>query len=161
MKRSSTIVCRIAVAGVLLAGALALAQSGHVVVSAGELQWSAAPPSLPAGARAAVLEGNPAEAGPFTMRLRLPNNYKIPPHWHPAIEHVTVLSGTFHLGVGDKWNETTGKTLSPGSFAVMPPQMHHFAWTTQETVIQLHGNGPWGITYLNPKDDPRNQKAKR
>ena len=157
MKKSGTIVCRIGAAGVFLAGALALAQSGHVVVPGGEIRWSAGPPSLPAGAQATVLEGNPAEAGPFTMRLRLPSNYKIPPHWHPAIEHVTVLSGTLHIGLGEKWDETKGKALASGSFAVMPPQMNHFAWTTQETVIQLHGSGPWGINYLNPADDPRNK----
>ena len=157
MKRSWRGGGALTVAGVLVAGLLGQAQSGHVVVPAGEVQWAAAPPSLPAGAQAAVLEGNPAEAGPFTMRLRMPANYKIPPHWHPGIEHVTVLSGTLHIGLGEKWDETKGKTLSAGSFAVMPPQMNHFAWTTQETVIQLHGSGPWGITYLNPADDPRNQ----
>ena len=157
MKKSRGLVCRIGVVGILLAGVLGLAQSGHVVVPAGEVQWAAAPPSLPAGAQAAVLEGNPAEAGPFTLRLRLPSDYKIPPHWHTTIEHVTVLTGTMHIGLGEKWDETKGTLLSSGSFAVMPPNMKHFAWTTQETIIQLHGTGPWGITYVSPADDPRNK----
>lgn len=135
-------------------GDMASAQSGHVAVSAADIKWGAAPSTLPKGAQAAILEGNPAASGPFTLRLKFPANYKIPPHWHPAIEHVTVLSGTLNVGMGDKWDETKGKALSAGSFAVMPPKMHHFAWTSQETVIQLHGTGPWGITYLNSADDP-------
>jgi len=130
------------------------APPGHIVVTAADVRWGAAPPTLPKGAQAAILEGNPAESGPFTLRLKFPANYKIPPHSHPAIEHVTVLSGTFNVGMGDRWDESKGKALPVGSFAVMPPKMNHFAWTGQETVIQLHGTGPWGITYVNPADDP-------
>ena len=141
----------------LFLGPFVQAQSGHVAFSPAEIQWGDAPPSLPKGAQAAVLEGNPAEAGPFTMRVKLPANYKIPPHWHPTIEHVTVLSGTLNIGMGDAWDETKGKALSAGSFAAMPPQMRHFAWTSEATIIQLHGTGPWGISYVNSADDPRNR----
>ncbi len=120
-----------------------------------EMTWTAGPPSLPPGAQVVMLEGNPAKAEPLTMRLKFPAGYKIPPHTHPAIEHVTVLSGTFHMAAGEKFDESKGKRLPAGSFAVMPVQAPHYAWASEETVIQLHSVGPWGITYLNPADDPR------
>ncbi len=127
----------------------------HVLVTPGDLQWQAGPPSLPAGAQMVVIEGNPTQAGLFTMRVKLPANYRIPAHWHPADEHVTVMSGTFHMGTGDVLDIGKGTVLPAGSFALMPATMHHFAWTTDETVVQLHGVGPWKINYLNPADDPR------
>ena len=95
------------------------------------------------------------QATPFTFRLKLPADYKIPAHWHPAIEHVTVISGTFNMGTGDKLDATKTKALSAGSVAIMPPKTNHFAWTKEETVVQVHGVGPWGITYVDPADDPR------
>lgn len=145
------------------AGALALSlearQSGtpsvHVMVTPGDVKWAEGPPSLPPGSQAAVVEGNPANPGLFTMRLKLPANYKIPAHWHPADEHVTVIAGTFYMGMGDKLDESKGKALTAGSFAVMPTKTNHFAFTKAETILQLHGIGPWGITYVNPADDPR------
>lgn len=147
------------------AGALALSQqakpsgtpSPHVMVTPGDLQWADGPPSLPAGSKAALMEGNPANPGLFTLRLRLPANYKIPAHWHPADEHVTVISGTFYMGMGDKFDESKTKGLAAGSFAVMPTKTNHFAFTKAETVVQLHGMGPWGLTYVNPADDPRKE----
>jgi quercetin dioxygenase-like cupin family protein len=96
--------------------------------------------------------------GPFTLRLQLPDGFSIPPHWHPAVEHVTVISGTFNLSMGEKFDKSGGRALSAGAFAFMPPGMRHFAWTTGETVIQLHGTGPWKINYVNPADDPRKPK---
>ena len=127
----------------------------HSVFTPADLKWGAGPPTMPKGGQIAVLEGNLTESGPFTMRVKFPAHYKIAPHWHPAIEHVTVLSGSLNIGMGDKWDETKGKALSAGSFAIMPPKTNHFAWTTQqETIIQVHGTGPWGITYVNPADDP-------
>ena len=128
----------------------------HVVVTPMEIEWTNGPASLPAGAQAAVIEGDPKQPSLFTMRLKLPANYKIPPHWHPADEHVTVMSGTFNMGMGDQFDQTKGKALPTGSFAVMPATVHHFAWTSEETILQLHGMGPWAINYLNPADDPRN-----
>ena len=89
------------------------------------------------------------------MRLQLPANYRIPAHWHPADEHVTVMSGTLTMGMGDKLDETKGTPLTAGSFALMPSKMNHFAFAKAATVIQLHGMGPWGITYVNAADDPR------
>jgi hypothetical protein len=129
-------------------------QVGHVTVTPTDIKWDAAPPTLPKGIQAAVLEGNPSASGPFTMRLKIPANSKIAPHSHPAIEHVTVLSGALNIGMGDRFDETKGKQLATGTFAVMPAKANHFAWTTQETVLQLHGTGPWGITYVNSADDP-------
>lgn len=129
----------------------------HVLVTPGDLTWQDGPPSLPAGAQFAVIEGDPKQTGLFTMRLKLPANYRIPAHWHPADEHVTVLSGTFNMGTGDVLDTTQGQALPAGSFALMPAQMHHFAWTNEETILQLHGAGPWQINYINPADDPRQQ----
>lgn len=129
--------------------------SGHVMITPDELKWADGPPSLPPGAKFAVLEGDPKNPGTFTMRLKLPADFKIPAHWHPADEHVTVLSGTFNMGVGDQLDPAKGKALPVGSFALMPARTHHFAWTKEETIIQLHGIGPWGINYVNPADDPR------
>ncbi len=122
------------------------------------LQWGPGPPSLPKGAEVAMLEGNPSKPGPFTFRARMPDGYRIPAHWHPGVEHVTVISGTFHLGMGPKFDENAGQAYAPGSFTWMAPHMKHYAWVTGETVIQLHGMGPWGITYVNPADDPRRAK---
>lgn len=123
-----------------------------------QLNWQQGPASLPAGAKLAVLEGDPAKNGPFTMRLLLPDGYKIPPHTHPKIEHVTVISGTFNLGMGEKFDESGGRELPAGTFGFWPAGMKHFAWAKGETIIQLHGIGPWTINYLNPADDPRQKK---
>lgn len=126
----------------------------HVMVTPGDLKWADVP-SLPPGAKMAVIEGPLSEAVPFTAHLKFPANYKIPPHSHPAIEHVTVLSGQFNMGTGDKFDESKLKSLKAGSVAIMQPKTNHFASTKGETVVQLHGVGPWAVTYVNPADDPR------
>jgi hypothetical protein len=151
----STMVLGVTVGALALSPQTATTPSGHVMVAPGDLKWGEGPPSLPAGSKAAVLEGDPAKPGLFTLRLQIPANYKIPAHWHPADEHVTVISGTFYMGMGDKLDESKAKPLAAGSFAHMPPKTNHFAFTRTEAVIQLHGMGPWGITYVNPADDPR------
>ncbi|OLC17452.1 MAG: cupin [Candidatus Rokubacteria bacterium 13_1_40CM_69_27] len=133
----------------------AWAQSGtHMTVTPGELKWTDVP-SLPAGAKIAVIEGPLNEAVPFTFRLKFPPNYQIPAHWHPAIEHVTVIAGTFNLGTGEKLDRSKTKALSASGVAIMQPKTNHFAWTKVETIVQVHGVGPWGINYVNPADDPR------
>src|SRR5262245_22982071 len=144
--------------GVLSVQSQTTPPADHAFFAPADIQWGPAPPGLPAGAKAAVLEGDPSKEGPFTIRAQMPDGYKVPPHWHPAIEHVTVISGTLHLGMGDKIDKAAAKTLPAGSFSYMPAQMHHFAWMEGETVLQIHGMGPWGITYVNPADDPRNAK---
>jgi quercetin dioxygenase-like cupin family protein len=123
-----------------------------------EIKWLPGPPSLPAGAHFTVLEGDPAKEGAFTMRVRLPDGYKIPPHTHPKVEHVTVISGTFNLGMGAKFDQAASRAMPTGTFGHWPAGMKHFAWAKGETVVQLHGIGPWSIDYLDPADDPRKAK---
>lgn len=126
----------------------------HLMVSPAELKWAAVP-SLPPGVTVAVIEGPLSEAVPITFRLKFPADYKLPAHWHPGVEHVTVISGTFNMGMGDKLDATKTHPLSAGSVAIMQPKTNHFAWTRDETVVQVHGVGPWGINYVNAEDDPR------
>ena len=128
---------------------------GHAVSLPAEMKWVDIA-SLPPGAKLAVLEGSMSEAAPFTARLRLPANFRIPAHWHPAIERITVISGTFHMGAGESFDPSKGVAVPVGGFTAMPARTPHFAYTTSEpTEIQLHSTGPWGITYINPVDDPR------
>jgi quercetin dioxygenase-like cupin family protein len=122
-----------------------------------KLKWQEGPPSLPKGARIAVLEGNPAKEGPFVFRLKIPDGYRVPPHVHPKTERITVLSGTFHVGMGDKFDAKAGKAMPAGTYGHWPAGMKHFVWAKGETVLQFHGMGPWSIQYVNPDDDPRNQ----
>jgi quercetin dioxygenase-like cupin family protein len=130
-----------------------------IVVPAGTAKFGPAPEILPPGAKLAVLEGDPTRAGTYTMRLWMPNGYTIPPHVHLADEHVTVVEGTFLVGMGGTLDATKFTSLPVGSFGMLPPGMQHFARAKGVTVIQLHGIGPWGLTYVNPSDDPR-KKAK-
>jgi quercetin dioxygenase-like cupin family protein len=122
------------------------------------LKWKEGPPSLPAGAKVVLLEGNPAKPGPFVIRVKVPDGYRVPPHTHPQAERVTVISGTFYIGMGEKFDRRKGKKMPAGAFGTWPAGMKHFAWVKGETVIQLHGEGPWAIKYVNPADDPRNAK---
>ncbi len=130
--------------------------SGTVgIVSPNDVKWGNAPDSLPRGAQVAVLEGDPDKPGPFTIRIKMPADYRIAPHSHPNLEHITVIYGTLHVGMGDHFEQAAATGLPAGGFSYMQPGMHHFAWAEGETVIQLHGMGPWGINYVNPSDDPR------
>jgi quercetin dioxygenase-like cupin family protein len=122
------------------------------------IQWMDVPNALPPGAKLAVLEGNPFGEGMYTMRLSMPAGYRIPPHYHKKYERVTVISGTFHLGMGDKFDQSTAAAMPAGTFGYLGPNMNHYAFASEPTVIQLHGDGPWGIYYLDPKTDPRNAK---
>jgi quercetin dioxygenase-like cupin family protein len=92
---------------------------------------------------------------PFTYRLKIPDGYQIPPHFHPADGHLTVIAGTLNIGWGDKFDVKATKPMPAGSFIVIPRGTHHFYWTRGETIVQSHGIGPWGVTYVNPADDPR------
>ena len=130
----------------------------HVVLNPADLKWGDAPPGLPPGAKLAVLAGDPNKKGLFTVRLQTPAGYKVPPHTHPTAEHITVISGTFNIGTGDKFDEAAGKEMGAGGYMVMPPGMKHYAWTPAETIIQVQGMGPFVIKYVNPADDPRNAK---
>jgi anti-sigma factor ChrR (cupin superfamily) len=130
----------------------------HVIMSEADIKWGDAPPSLPAGAKMAVLQGDPGKAGMYTIRLRVSDGYKVAAHWHPAAEHLTVISGTFNLGTGDKLDETKTTAMAAGAFGSMPAKMHHFAWTKGETEVQVSGMGPFQLFYVNPADDPRKTK---
>jgi hypothetical protein len=127
----------------------------HVVVRPDNIKWGPGPSSLPAGAKFAAIAGDPSKAGPYVIRAMLPDGYKVPPHWHPTDENVTVIKGTFMIGKGDKFNADACEALPAGSFVRMPKEMRHFAWAKGETIIQVHGMGPFEITYVNPADDPR------
>jgi quercetin dioxygenase-like cupin family protein len=129
----------------------------HLTYRAADVEWRDGPGSFEPGSEFAILEGNPAEAGVFTMRIRMPDGFRIAPHWHPNVERVTVVSGTFHLGSGETLDAGATTPLGPGSYTSMPPGMRHYAIAEGETVIQLTSVGPWIINYVNPDDDPRSR----
>lgn len=148
-----------ALAALLVAAPLSLAATpyngdGYTMVTPSDLEWGPVGSMAP-GAQISVIEGDLAQEGPFTMRLRLPADYLIAPHIHPAYERVTVLSGTFHFAHGEKVDRDKASALPEGSVAIMSPGDPMFGYTEEEVVIQLHGTGPWGIEYLDPDDDPR------
>lgn len=152
MKRPATLIATLGVIGVL-GSAVAYAEDGPV--NAKDLKWGAAPPGFPKGAQVAVVSGDPGGKDLYVVRAKMPAGYKIPAHSHPTSEYVTVLSGTLYIGMGDKLDTKNGKALGPGGFAEAPAGMHHYAWTTSPTIIQVHGQAPFEITYVNPADDPR------
>jgi hypothetical protein len=166
VKRFMMAAILIAVAGSALAATTAkkahptMKMPDHVLVTPSDMHWGPAPPVFQAGAEMAVLQGNPGSAGAYTVRLKMPDGYKIMPHWHPTTENVTVISGTFHLGTGGTFDDTKGSEMPAGSFGFIGPRMHHFAWTTGETIVQVHGTGPFKLIYVNPADDPSKSAAK-
>jgi hypothetical protein len=117
--------------------------------------WKDAPVSLPEGAHVAVLRGDPTKPGLFTMRLKFPAGYIVSPHWHTADEHVTVLTGVLYIGMGERFNRSETRAVGSNSLMVMPKTQPHFAYFDEETILQLHGMGPWVVNYVNPADDPR------
>ena len=141
--------------------ATAAAQSTHTLVPADKVRWGPAPPVLPAGAQISVLEGNPSEKGAVTLRLKFPANYNIPAHWHSMTERITVLSGTFHVGMGDKLDRQASQALEAGGFVSLPGSMRHFAWTATPTVVQINLEGPFDLFYVNPTEDPQKLQTKR
>ena len=168
MKVRSTVVLVVTgLVGAAAVGALAQAPAkkpaaaatpapSHVMVAAADLKWGPGPPAMPPGAQAAVIAGDPSQAGSaFVMRAKLPDGYKVPPHWHPTEENVTVISGSFLIGMGEKMDESTMKAFGPGGFARLGKRNAHYAAAKGETIIQIHATGPFEITYINPNDDPR------
>ena len=131
---------------------------GAQVASGDSVKWGPAPPFFPAGAKFAVLQGNPSAAGEYTVRLSMPAGYVIAPHWHPTDEHVTVISGTMLLGMGDHVDRLKAARLRAGGFITAPAKAHHFAVAAGASVVQVHGMGPFEITYVRPADDPRTPK---
>jgi quercetin dioxygenase-like cupin family protein len=140
----------LAVAALALSLPPALAQQ-HTMVNADEVQWKEAPSILP-GAQMSVLYGDPAKEGVFVMRLKLPANYRVPPHTHPVDEIVTVISGEFNIGMGRESDESQTKPYTAGGLVAMSPGTAHFVYTDQETVIQISTRGPWALNFVNPDD---------
>jgi anti-sigma factor ChrR (cupin superfamily) len=133
--------------------------AGPVVVTPDKIQWGPAPAVFPPGAQFSVLAGDPTKPGPFVARVKVPDGYRIMPHWHPTAESVTVLSGEFRVGMGDKFDETSMTTLPPESLAVVPPHHNHYAMAKGETVVQISSTGPFKLIYVNPADDPSKGQA--
>ncbi len=133
---------------------MAIAGEQHTVVTPDQLKWDA-PAALQKGAEVAVVSGDPSKEGPYVTRLKFPAGFKIMPHTHPNTENVTVISGQFNIGTGDKFDETQLKAVKAGSFSQVPKGMSHYVKINEDTLIQLHGMGPQGIVYVNPADDPR------
>jgi quercetin dioxygenase-like cupin family protein len=134
--------------------------SGHVEIMPDQIQWAPATAPLPAGAQVAVLDGDSSKAGAqYSIAVKMPSGYQIPPHWHPMDASVVVVKGTFVMGLGDKFDKTKGHDLPAGSFMRMSKGVRHFEWTKGETVIYVYGVGPLDTIYVNPSDDPRNKST--
>ena len=138
----------------VLACLLAVTGPALAQVNPTDLKWGPAPAIFPAGAKMAVLSGDPSKAGQFVVRLKLPAGYRLPAHQHPTDEYVTVISGDFSLGMGDKLDPAKSAHLTAGGFAEAPAKMNHFAWTKKGAVVQVSAEGPFAMTYVNPADDP-------
>jgi hypothetical protein len=127
------------------------AHTTHKTITPDAIQWN----PVQSGSEIAVLSGNIAQEGvPFVIRIKLRNGTKVPPHWHPIDEHLTVISGIFHIGMGETFNQAAAQALPAGSYLMMPKEMRHYAWAEGETIIQLHGVGPFKTIWVNPADDP-------
>jgi quercetin dioxygenase-like cupin family protein len=124
----------------------------HIMLAPSELSWTDLA-SLP-GVKIAVIEGPLNQAAPIMFRLKFPANFKVPPHWHPGIEHITIISGTLHMGIGSVFDASKTRALTPGSISIMQPGTIHYVWTDEETIGQIHSIGPWSVNYVNPADDP-------
>lgn len=129
-------------------------------VQANKIEWGAAPNALPPGGQIAVLAGDPSKAGIFVLRFKAPAGYKFPAHTHSQDESVTVISGSFHVGMGAKLDTKKSEKLRVGGFAHVTKGMQHFGWFSEPSVIQVTGMGPFDINYVNSADDPRNKSKK-
>lgn len=133
--------------------------ASHLMIRPDDVKWGPASPKLPPGAQFAVLEGDPSKPGaPYTLRAKVPDGYSVPPHWHPMDEKVTVIQGMMRLGMGEKFDAAKLRNLPAGSYALLPKSEPHFNQYQGETIIQLHGIGPYDINYVNPADDPSRKK---
>lgn len=153
----------LALAGVVVAQDDATPQAAStpemVVAPAASLKWGDPPPVFEKGASFTVVSGNPMGDGPYVVRLKMPAGYKVNPHWHPVDENVTVLSGTFMIGMGDNFDKASMKEVPVGGFVLLPAEMRHFAMAKTATVVQVHGMGPFKMTYVHPEDDPSTRAA--
>ena len=129
-------------------------EQSKVALNAKELRWVIGPPSLPQGARIAVLYGDPASAAPYVMRIKTPAGFKWRSHWHSTGQAVTVLSGAVYVGYGDRWDDRTTEVLRPGGFHFLPAHTHRYLYTKSATIFEVQGQGPFDVNYVNPEDDP-------
>jgi Domain of unknown function (DUF4437) len=148
----------LALTAFVLSASGALADDMKMPMNGKDIKWGPAPPFFPKGAEFAVLSGDPGKDGLYVVRLKMPAGYKIPAHNHPTTENVTVVSGNFHIGMGDQLDEKKGIELTSGGYGEAPAKMNHYAWVTSPTIVQVHGQGPFAITYVNPADDPSTKK---
>jgi hypothetical protein len=149
------------VIGLALAPWAVQAQDHHIVMPPDQVKFGPAPQALPAGAKIAVLQGDPSAAGPVVLRLAFPANFVVPPHWHSNAERLTIISGTLYVGAGDTVDRQGSAALAAGGYAYLPPKMHHYAWTKAAAVVQINLDGPFDIFYINPNDDPRKSPGTR
>ena len=145
----------VAMAVVALTSIGATAADDHVMVSPDQLKWGAAPPYLPKGGQVAVVSGDPSKEGMYVIRLKVPAGYKVAAHQHPQDENLTVISGQVKFGMGDKADESNTTAFKTGAFMKGSKGMSHFVFFPEETILQVHGMGPQGITYVNAAEDPR------
>lgn len=140
---------------ILLAAGAVAEETHHTAMPSDQMKFNPGPATLPPGAQIAILHGHPAQEGPFVIRLKFPSGYEVPPHRHSKEEHVTIISGAFGMGGGEIHNRDSAPLLAPGGFVRIPAGMPHFAWTKDETVVQINGVGPFDVQYVDPADDPR------
>lgn len=150
---------------IVMAAALATlvaapALADNVMINSADIKWGDVPPVLPKGGKIAVLNGDPFKPGPYTLRLMMPANYTIAPHWHTKDENLTIISGTLSLGLGDKMG-ADAHDLKAGGYHHLAGKTHHYAVAKGQTVVQVAGDGPFDITYINPADDPSKAAAKK
>lgn len=151
---TTTVVAAFAILATLAASPATFAQDAHTMIPGDAVQWGAGPPILPKGSQIAVLHGDPGKEGPFVIRLRFPSGAVAAPHWHPTAELVTILQGTLFIGMGETIDRAKAQRLDAGGFAALPAKLPHYAWADGETVIEVHGVGPFTLNFVNPKDDP-------
>jgi quercetin dioxygenase-like cupin family protein len=131
------------------------APGAHRILTPDQISWGKGPESMPPGAQASMLHGDPAKAEVFAMLVKLPKGYKIPPHSHQNTEIVTVLSGAYRVGAGETADASRATRLPAGGFFVFEPGAPHYSFVEDEAILQVSGMGPWVTTYVNPSDDPR------
>ena len=159
MKISVFVVASSVLSAISVVPTVAAAADEHKMFTLQDIKWSPAPPSLPVGAEVAVLYGDLSKDGLFAIRLKVPKGYRVPAHTHPKPEIATVLSGTVRVGMSETPDAAKENVFPAGSFYATPPGMVHYFVADEDAVVQVNSSGPWGINYVNAKDDPR-QKSK-
>ena len=152
--------CGLVVAVLGLASVCLAQQSSHVMLKPEDVKWGPGSPKLPPGTQFALVVGDPSKPGvPYVFRVKSPDGYSVPPHWHPMDENVTVISGTLMLGFGERFDKAATRALPAGSYAMLPKDVPHYNMVKGETILQFHGIGPYDIQYVNPADDPSRKLA--